>query len=206
MSIKNIPPEDFKMAVIDGSLHQLILVVFSATWCGESCDVMQDDLEQIAKAYEGRLNIAVLDIDAEGIESVLETCQVESIPDMKVFHERQLVAQAKGVLSLAHMEALIEPYVRTEEQQRVMMLERQVELLLSVDQDSEAESLVRVHLERNPEDVGAKILLIGVFVKVGQIALAQQVINTLPSDYVASEKAQQVIASIEQLQSTPTAQ
>ena len=198
MSIKDVLAEDFKVAVVDGSRHNLIIAVFSAAWC-DPCLAMRKDLENIAALYEERLNIAVFDVDAEGIESVLETCQVESIPDMKVFHEGNIVAQAKGVLSPAQIESLIVPYVRTEEQQRTMMLERQVELLLSVDQEDEALNLIHLHLSKYPEDEEVKVLLVGVYIKSGQIALAKQVISDLPKEYVHSEKAQQVIASIDQL-------
>lgn len=198
MSIKEVEAKDFKVAVVDSSMHTLILAVFSTSWC-EPCQSMQKDFKQLAKETEGRLNIAVFDVEAPGASEVMEICKVESIPDLKVYDQRNIVAQAKGVLTRNQMDALIAPYLRTVEQQRTMMLESKIELLLSVDQIDEALELMNMHLAKFPDDVTAKIVLIGVYVKSGNIALAKKIIDELPEEIKKNKKAKDAIKLVEEM-------
>jgi len=198
MSIKHIPASDFKLAVMDSSLHTPIAVFFTASWC-DPCQKVLALLEAVAESYEGRLNIAVLDVDADDVEPVLEACQVSSIPDVKLFHQKALVAQAKGVVSRDQIDQLLAPYVPTPEQHRVHTLEKQVEVLLAAEQYEQAQQLVEDYKTNYPLDQDVRIIEIAIAVKMNLLDLAQRLIEQLPAALKDSEKAQTVIRMIDQL-------
>ena len=199
MSIKQIPVSDFKLAVIDSSLHNPIAVFFTASWC-EPCQEVNVLLETVAKEYEERLNIAVIDIDEKEVDQVLDDCKVESIPDLKLFHKKELVAQAKGVLSKAQIDKLLEPYVLTEQQYRIHVLEKQIEILLASEQYEEAQSIVGIYISKYPLDQEVKLIEIAIAVKMNLVDVAKQLIQALPAALKENAKAKEVIGLIENMQ------
>ena len=157
-------------------------------------------LETVAKEYEERLNIAVIDIDEKEVDSVLEACNVESIPDLKLFHKKEIVAQAKGVLSKAQIDKLLEPYVLTEQQHRIHVLEKQIEILLASEQYEEAQSIVGIYISKYPLDQEVKLIEIAIAVKMNLIDVAKQLIQALPAALKENAKAKEVIGLIENMQ------
>ncbi|WP_319381204.1 thioredoxin domain-containing protein [Thiomicrorhabdus sp.] len=201
MSLKKIPVKDFDVAVLTSSWHTPVAVFFTAKGC-EPCEAVLQTLTELAPQYEDRLHIAVLDIEDQEIEPVLEQCKVESIPDIKIFHQKQIVAQAKGLLDKQQFERLIEPHVLTEAQHRLSLLQKQVELLLSSEQFDMAMELVEVFRQKHPHDDEAMLVELAILVQMNNIPAALQLIEQLPENLQQDEKSQAVKGMIEAMQNT----
>ncbi|BBN59229.1 thioredoxin family protein [Hydrogenovibrio marinus] len=201
MGLKKIPVKDFDIAVLTSSLHTPVAVFFTATGC-EPCDAVLKMLAELAPQYEDRLHIALLDIEDKEIEPILDLCKVESIPNIKIFHQQQIVAQATGLLNKQQFELLIEPHVLSEAQNRLNLLQQQVELLLSSEQFDMAVELVEVFRQKYPHDDEALLVELAILVQINNIPAALQLIEKLPEHLKQDEKAQAVKDMIESMQNT----
>jgi len=201
MSIRTIPATDFELAVISSSLHTSIGVFFTASDC-EPCDEVQKILEALASDYEGRLHIAILNIEDEAIDSVLTQLAITSIPDFKLFDKKQVVAQIKGVPTKAQLQQLLDEHLMTEAQYRLQLLQNQVELLLSAEQFDEAMALVKTFEQKYPEDAEALLVELAVLVQMNRIDEALALIEQLPDELKHNERAESVKNLIESLNAT----
>ena len=82
-----------------------MLVDYWAEWCGP-CKMIAPVLEDLAKEYAGRLNVAKLDIDANpGITSQVRHPRH---PDPDPVQGRQAAAQKVGALSKSQLAAFVD--------------------------------------------------------------------------------------------------
>jgi len=84
------------------------LVDFWAAWCGP-CRMVAPIVEEIAGEYEGKLQVAKLDVD--GNQQTLARYGIQGIPTLILFKDG---AEATRVVGLRPKEALVEqllPYI-----------------------------------------------------------------------------------------------
>lgn len=101
--------------VNDGSFENSVLqadiptvVDFWAVWCGP-CKMIAPILEDIAKEYEGKLQVAKLDVDHNG-ESAMKY-GVMSIPTLILFKAGQPVERIVGFMPKEKLLARIKPHL-----------------------------------------------------------------------------------------------
>ncbi len=78
-----------------------LVVDFWAEWCGP-CRTLAPIVEELATAYEGKINIGKCDVDAAS-----DTCAeygIMSIPTILFFKDGQLVDKTVGLVSKANIE------------------------------------------------------------------------------------------------------
>lgn len=73
-----------------------VLVDFYAEWCGP-CKMMSPAIDKLAEAYQGRLKIVKLDIDANEINR--DKFQIQSIPTLIFFRDGKEVKKMIGFKS-----------------------------------------------------------------------------------------------------------
>jgi thioredoxin 1 len=82
-----------------------VLVDFWAEWCGP-CKAIAPALEEIAKAYEGRLTVAKVNIDENPVTP--NRFAVRGIPTLMLFKGGQAVATKVGSDSKSNLTAWVE--------------------------------------------------------------------------------------------------
>ena len=82
--------------------HDLVLVDFYADWCGP-CRLLRPTIEDLAETYDGRLTVVAIDVDAQG--ALADRYRISAIPNVKLFHHGDLVAEWDG---LRHRSAYVE--------------------------------------------------------------------------------------------------
>jgi thioredoxin 1 len=82
-----------------------VLVDYWAQWCGP-CKMISPIIEESAKSYAGRLNIAKINIDEN--PKIPSQYHVRSIPTLMLFKDGQPVATQIGAVSKSQLSAFIE--------------------------------------------------------------------------------------------------
>ena len=86
----------------------VVLVDFGAEWCGP-CKTMLPILDRFAKAYEGKISVFSVDIDAD--PSLAMKYGVMSVPTMLLMKDGKLVDRMVGVVSEPELRKRIDPHV-----------------------------------------------------------------------------------------------
>jgi thioredoxin 1 len=86
----------------------LVLVDFWAEWCGP-CRAIAPILEQLATAYEGRMRITKMDVDAHPKTSM--RFNVRSIPSLLFFKDGKHVDTVVGLVPRPALEARIQKHL-----------------------------------------------------------------------------------------------
>jgi len=103
MSIVHVSDETFEAQVLKAG--QPVLVDFWAEWCGP-CKMIAPILDQLAVEYEGRLQIAKVDV--EGSQSTAMKYGIRSIPTLMLFKGGVVEAQHVGMLSREQLQKLLD--------------------------------------------------------------------------------------------------
>jgi thioredoxin 1 len=101
--IKHVSDSTFDAEVIQSATP--VLVDYWAEWCGP-CKMIAPALEDVAKAYAGRLTVAKLDIDAN--PATTSKYGIRGIPTLLLFKGGQVAAQKVGALSKSQLTAFVD--------------------------------------------------------------------------------------------------
>lgn len=95
--------EDSFDALVSG--HPLVLVDFWASWCGP-CRMLGPIMDELAEKYEGRAVVAKVNTEEE--PDLAARFSVQSIPNVLLFKNGQMIENEVGVRPLQHFEALLD--------------------------------------------------------------------------------------------------
>ena len=82
-----------------------VLVDYWAEWCGP-CKMIAPILDEVSKDYDGRLQIAKLNVDEN--RDVPAKFGIRGIPTLMLFKDGQLAATKVGAMSKAQLTAFID--------------------------------------------------------------------------------------------------
>jgi thioredoxin 1 len=105
MEIK-LTDDNFEAEVLKSDLP--VLVDFWAEWCGP-CHAIAPVLAELAQEMEGKLNIGKLNVD-ENSKSP-QQFRVNSIPNMKLFKNGQIVEEIVGVVPKEELTSRISKHI-----------------------------------------------------------------------------------------------
>ncbi|MEG0841405.1 MAG: thioredoxin [Erysipelotrichaceae bacterium] len=71
----------------------VVFVDFFATWCGP-CKMLGPELEKLAEAMEGKAKVIKIDVDKE--QGLAMKYQVQSVPTIMIFKNKDLVLRDAG--------------------------------------------------------------------------------------------------------------
>lgn len=101
--IHHVTDGTFKAEVLDSALPTL--VDFWAEWCGP-CKMIAPILDDVAKEYAGKLNVAKLNIDDN--PQTPGKFGIRGIPTLLLFKSGNVEAQKVGALSKSQLTAFID--------------------------------------------------------------------------------------------------
>ncbi len=82
-----------------------LVVDFWATWCGP-CRMIAPIVEELAKEYEGRVNVAKCDVEV--CEDIAASLGIRNIPTLLFFKNGQVVDKLVGAQTKAKLQEKIE--------------------------------------------------------------------------------------------------
>ncbi len=101
--IKHITDASFEADVLQAD--KPVLVDFWAEWCGP-CKMIAPALDELATAYNGKLQIAKLNVDDN--RDIPAKFGIRGIPTLMIFSKGQLAATKVGALSKAQLQAFVD--------------------------------------------------------------------------------------------------
>lgn len=91
--INVLGPQNFEAEVIKSETP--VLVDFWAPWCGP-CQMMAPILESLAAKFDGKLKIVKVDTEEKDNQSLAINYQIQSIPNMKLFKNGEVIKDFIG--------------------------------------------------------------------------------------------------------------
>jgi len=101
--IKHITDATFEADVLQSG--QPVVVDFWAEWCGP-CKMIAPILDEVATAYEGKLQIAKMNVDDN--RDIPAKFGIRGIPTLMIFKGGQLAATKVGAMSKSQLTAFID--------------------------------------------------------------------------------------------------
>jgi thioredoxin 1 len=96
--IKHVSDASFPADVLNAD--KPVLVDYWAEWCGP-CKMIAPILDEVAQAYEGRLQIAKINVDEN--RDTPAKYGIRGIPTLMLFRDGQVAATKVGALSKAQL-------------------------------------------------------------------------------------------------------
>lgn len=143
---------DFGAEVIKKSFETPVLVDFWAPWCGP-CRVLGPTLERLADQAGGKWELVKVNVDENRV--VATEYQIQGIPDVRLFHEGEVVGQFTGALTEHQIKVFLENNLPTPEKAAM----QSVHALMAAGREREAMPILEIILEENPQMDEARALL-----------------------------------------------
>ncbi|MCG2842175.1 tetratricopeptide repeat protein [Sandaracinobacter sp. RS1-74] len=183
-------PEDrafvdaFRRDVLEASLTQLVLVRFTAEWCGPCKQLAPLIDKAVAEAGQGRTKQVVIDIDQQRM--IAEQFRIQSVPTVYAFLGGQPVDGFVGAKSEREIKAFIERLVAvlppTEEEVSLDALVEAANAILAEGEAAEAANAFAALAEQAPEREDIVAGYARALLALDQIEAAEAALAALPAD------------------------
>lgn len=172
--------ESFDADVVKASENRLVLVDLWAPWCGP-CKQLGPTLEKVVNSAGGRVSLVKIDIDQN--PQIAQALRVQSIPAVFAFKNGQPVDGFMGAVPESQIKEFIEK--NADGPVGPSPVEAAMETgLAALEEDNTEVALASFAeiLEIEPENVEAKAHLARVYLKLGEIEAANNLLGELTDE------------------------
>jgi len=176
--------EAFRRDVLEASLTAVVIVRFTADWCGP-CKQLAPVIDKvIAEAGQGRTKQVVIDIDRQRL--IAEQFRIQSVPTVYAFLGGQPIDGFVGVKSEREIKAFLEKLLSAlpptqEEASLDALVEAANEILSAGDAQNAAEAFAALAREA-PDRADIIAGYARALLALGQLDGAEAALATLPAD------------------------
>ncbi len=149
---------DFNKQVIEKSYERPVVVDFWAEWCGP-CRILGPVIEQIAKEQKDKWTL--VKVDTEENYEVSMQYQIRSIPNVKMFHKGEVIAEFAGALPHNQILEWLEENLPDAGKDQINTLIEKVRAHAATEEDVVALEML---LAEKPEMTEARVALAQYFV------------------------------------------
>lgn len=191
--IKNVNTDTFVKDVVEQSHTIPVIVDFWASWCGP-CKQLTPILKKTVEAAQGRVHLVMVDIDQN--QALAGQLRIQSVPTVMVFMGGQPVDGFQGALPESQVKAFIDKTLKDlppSRNEQLIAAGRQA--IEDKDYTSAIQYLGEL-VQNDPSHFEALGLLAQVYIKLGHLTEAEQLLETVAS---AGKKNIEVVSALAKL-------
>ncbi len=182
----------FAQDVIEASRQVPVLVDFWAPWCGP-CKQLTPVLEKVVRAYRGKVKLVKMNIDEH--PEVAGKLGIQSIPAVVAFVKGRPADAFMGAVPEAQVKSFIDR-LAAGGNEIDQMLTAANDALAAGDVETAASAFTAV-LEEDRENVAAIGGLARVFISIGDLDKAKQILTMVPPGKEADPSVAAAVAQLE---------
>lgn len=172
MSVFDVDEAGFEQRVLERSRSLPVVVDFWAAWCGP-CRTLTPLLERTARAREGQVELAKVDVDRN--QAIALRFGVQGIPAVKAFRDGRVALEFTGAVPAPQVEQFFDALVPSE-----------AERLASEGAAEGDEAALRRALELEPGNPEAARELGRILLRRGEVEEALPVLESAAGDFLAA--------------------
>ncbi|MEH6545332.1 MAG: thioredoxin [Sneathiella sp.] len=191
--VKDGSAQTFAQDVIDASQEKLVIVDLWAPWCGP-CKQLGPMIEKVVQDAKGAVELVKIDIDQH--PQIAQSLQVKSIPAVFAFKDGRPVDGFMGAVPESQIKEFVEkhagpigpsPIEAAFESGTAALEEGNTEIALT--------AFVKI-LDLDPDHIEAKAQLARVYIQLGEIDAAKELVATIEPDDQKSAIVSAALAAI----------
>lgn len=201
--------ERFQRNVIEPSMAGLVVLQFTAEWCGP-CKQLSPILDKVAADYAAK-GVVLVRIDVDQEKLIASQFRIQSIPTVYAFHQGQPVADLTNYRTEGQIKQVLDQLLRqlqvagpeAEAQAEIEPLIAMAEQVLEEGDAPRAASIFRQIQDMAPDNAAAAGGLIRSLVAAGELDGAQSVLDGLSAELRKSPEVSRAEAALTLASSAP---
>lgn len=170
-----VTPENFQADVIERSRQAPVILLFWAPEVMPSAE-MRRDLENVARAYAGKVYVALVDVSRD--PTLAQHLRVQGLPSIRVVQEGQLVHQMDGPQTESTLRALLDQLTLSPAE----ALKEDLAALLEAGDHERALALLQQAIQEEPQNHSIRVELADLLARRGDTGEAARVLDSVPED------------------------
>lgn len=193
--IKETNLASFKQDVIDASQHKIVLVDFTASWCGP-CKQLKPLLEKYTRAAQGKVDLILVDIDQ--YRPIAEHMRIQTVPTVFAFYQGQPIDGFQGAIPESQLKPWMDKVLQTiNDDSPFDKIYTQAIALLENKYYEEAEKLFQQLLLHQPTNINHFIGLLRTYLFSKQRSKAKELLSRVPEAHLSKPEILNIKVALE---------
>lgn len=201
--------EDFRNAVVTPSMTGLVILYFTASWCGP-CKQLSPIVEKVAADYAAK-GVTLVKIDVDENKFIAAQFRIQSVPTVYAMFQGQPVADLGQARTEPQLKTLLDQILRQlPVESEAGQLAEQIEPLLAMGEEvlaaGDTESAIAAFAqiaEMAPESAAAYSGLVRALIAAGNVEGAAAALAAVPEETAKDPQLGQARSALELAQNAP---
>lgn len=201
--------EDFRNAVVTPSMTGLVILYFTASWCGP-CKQLSPIVEKVATDYAAK-GVTLVKIDVDKNKFIAAQFRIQSVPTVYAMFQGQPVADLGQARTEPQLKALLDQILRQlPVESEAGQIAEQIEPLLAMGEEvlaaGDAQSAVAAFAQiadMAPDSAAAHSGLIRALIAVGDVEGAAAALAAVPEETAKDPLLGQARSALDLAQNAP---